>query len=396
MGVEENMANLIILKDLAVILIFAKVFGLIAKKLNVPSVVGEIVAGVIIGPTVLKLVSPNDFLIEMAEIGVILLMFLAGLETDLNELAKVGWKSAAIAILGVFIPLIGGMWLYIDFYNVSFLDSVELLKAAFIGCVLTATSVSITVQVLRELGKLRGRTGTVIMGAAIIDDVIGIVLLTFIIGIRDTSVSPVHVIIETLLFFAFSIVVGIICYFVFRKISEISPHTRRIPIAGLALCFLLSYIAEVWFGVADITGAYIAGIILCNIRDAKYIANKLDVNLYMLFGPIFFTSIGFKTEINSVSYDMIIFSVLFVLIACITKIIGCGLAAKVCKFNWKDSLKIGVGMMNRGEVALIIAQKGVATGLLSTIYFTPIILMILFSAIITPICLKVLYSGEKD
>lgn len=384
-----------IFRDLAIILIFAKAFGLIAKKLNVPSVVGEIIAGIIIGPTVLKFVSANDFLVQMAEIGVILLMFLAGLETDLNELAKVGWASAIIAILGVFVPLIGGAWLYMWFYNIPLTDETEVLKAAFLGCVLTATSVSITVQVLREMGHLKGRVGTTIMGAAIIDDVIGIVLLTFILGIKDATVSPTYVILRTMLFFAFSLVIGIICYFFFRKLSAITPGSRRIPIASLALCFALSYIAEVWFGVADITGAYVAGIILCNIRDAKYIANKLDVNLYMLFGPIFFTSIGFKTEVTTISKEMVIFSVLFVAVACITKIIGCGLAAKLCTLGWKDSLKVGVGMMNRGEVALIVAQKGFASGMLSSTFFTPIVLMILFSAIITPIGLKILYSREK-
>lgn len=384
-----------IFRDLAIILIFAKVFGLIAKRLGVPSVVGEIIAGIVIGPTVFGFVGSNDFLVQMAEIGVILLMFLAGLETDLNELAKVGWASAIIATLGVFVPLLGGAWLYMSFYHIPFTDTTEVLKAAFLGCVLTATSVSITVQVLRELGHLRGRVGTTIMGAAIIDDVIGIVLLTFILGIKDASVSPTHVVIQTMLFFAFSLVVGFICYFIFRKISDITPRTRRIPIAGLALCFALSYIAEVWFGVADITGAYIAGIILCNIRDAKFIANKLDVNLYMLFGPIFFTSIGFKTEITGISKEMIVFSVLFILIACVTKIIGCGLAAKLCTLGWKDSLKVGVGMMNRGEVALIVAQKGFSSGMLDTVFFTPIVLMILVSAIITPIALKVLYNGES-
>ncbi len=385
-----------IFRDLAIILIFAKAFGLIAKRLNVPSVVGEIIAGIVIGPTVLGFVTANDFLTPMAEIGVILLMFLAGLETDLNELRKVGWAAALIAVFGVFVPLLGGTWLYIAFYKISLLDSMEILKAVFLGCVLTATSVSITVQVLREIGHLRGRVGTTIMGAAIIDDVIGIVLLTFVLGIRDPSVSPVHVIIATMLFFVFAIVIGFICRFIFIKLSAMSKHhTRRIPIASLALCFALSYIAEVWFGVADITGAYIAGIILCNIRDAKYIANKLDVNLYMLFGPIFFTSIGFKTEISSISNDMILFSVLFLVVACITKIIGCGSVAKLCKLSWKDSLKVGVGMMNRGEVALIIAQRGVDTGMLNTVFLTPIILMILFSAIITPIALKLLYRGEK-
>ena len=183
------MENYTIFLDLAIILLFAKLFGIVATKIGVPSVVGEIIAGIVIGPTILNLVGPSDFLIEMAEIGVILLMFLAGLETDLNELKKVGWTSALIAIFGVMVPLIGGAWLYIEFYKVPFYDSVELLKALFLGCVLTATSVSITVQVLREMGKLRGKTGTAIMGAAIIDDVIGIVLLTFILGITNINMA---------------------------------------------------------------------------------------------------------------------------------------------------------------------------------------------------------------
>ena len=163
--------------DLAIILVAAKLFGLLARKVHAPQVVGEIVAGLIIGPNVLGLVNQSDFLVEMAEIGVILLMFMAGLETNLHDLLKTGPVAFLIACCGVFVPLVGGYLLYSCFYGFSAVGSDEFFRAVFIGVVLTATSVSITVSALRELGKLRGKVGTTIMGAAIIDDVIGIIVL---------------------------------------------------------------------------------------------------------------------------------------------------------------------------------------------------------------------------
>ena len=173
------------------------------------------------------------------------------------------------------------------------------------------------------------------------------------------------------------------------------PHHRRTPIYGLALCFLLAYIAEKFFGIADITGAYLAGIILCSVQDSEYIARKMDVSSYMLFGPVFFASIGLKTEISGVTPAILLFSAAFIVVALISKIIGCGLAAKLCRFSGKDALKVGVGMMTRGEVALIVAQKGLAVGLLSSVYFTSVILLIMISSIATPIVLKLLYKGEN-
>ena len=173
------------------------------------------------------------------------------------------------------------------------------------------------------------------------------------------------------------------------------PHTRRIPIAGLALCLAMAYIAEKYFGIADITGAYVAGIILCSIRDSQYIAEKMDTNSYIIFGPIFFASIGLKTNLESISMGILVFSIAFVLVGLLSKVIGCGLLARLCKFNKRDSLKIGVGMMTRGEVALIVSQKGLTAGLLTPVYFTSVILLIIISSIATPIILKVLYSKDQ-
>lgn len=384
-----------ILKDLAIIVIAAKIFGLMARKLKAPQVVGEIIAGLIIGPCLLGLVQQTDFISQMAEIGVILLMFSAGLETDLKELLSTGPKAFLIACAGVFVPLVGGTLLYMGFYGTSPFGSEKFYEAVFIGVIMTATSVSITVQALKELGKLKGKVGTTILSAAIIDDVIGIVVLTFVIGFKDPDSKPVSVMIRTVLFFVFALLVGYLSYKLFKWIDSKYPHTRRIPIAGLAYCLALSYIAERYFGIADITGAYVAGIILCSIKDSDYIAEKMDINSYMLFGPVFFASIGLKTNIDSFNLEILWFSLGFVAVALICKIIGCGLAARACGFNFQDSLKIGVGMMTRGEVALIVSQKGLSVGLLSPVYFTSVILLIVVSSISTPIVLKLLYAKEK-
>ena len=385
-----------ILKDLAIIIIAAKLFGILARKCKAPQVVGEIVAGLLIGPSILGLVDQSDFILQMAEIGVILLMFSAGLETDLKELMKTGPIAALIACAGVFIPLVLGALYYMVFYGFAPWGSNEFYEAVFIGTILTATSVSITVQSLKEMGKLKGRVGTTILSAAIIDDVIGIIVLTFVIGFKNPDSKPSTVVVNTILFFVLAVGVGFISYKIFKWIDKRYPHTRRIPIAGLAYCFIMSYVAEQYFGIADITGAYVAGIILCSINDSEYIERKIDINSYMLFGPVFFASIGLKTDLNDVTGGILLFAVGFVIVGLISKIIGCGLMARICRFKGKDALKIGVGMMTRGEVALIVAQKGLSMNLIDPVYFTAVILLIIVSSISTPIVLKFLYSRDKE
>lgn len=390
------MESYAVFKDLAIIIIAAKFCGILARKCKAPQVVGEIIAGLIIGPSILGWVNQSDFLAQMAEIGVILLMFSAGLETDLKELLKTGPIATLIACAGVFIPLVCGAFLYMAFYGVSPWGSEGFYKAVFVGTILTATSVSITVQALKEMGKLKGKVGTTILSAAIIDDVIGIIVLTFVIGFKSPDSKPLSVVINTVLFFVFAIIVGYICYKIFKVVDARYPHTRRIPIAGLAFCLAMAFIAEKYFGIADITGAYVAGIILCSIRDSNYIAEKMDINSYMLFGPVFFASIGLKTNMDSVNAEILLFSLAFVLVGLVAKIVGCGLMARLCKFNGADSLKIGVGMMTRGEVALIVSQKGLSVGLLTPVYFTSVILLIIISSIATPIILKILYARDKE
>lgn len=385
-----------ILLDLAIIVITSKFFGLIARKLKAPQVVGQIIAGLLIGPSVLGIVDLTDFISQMAEIGVILLMFSAGLETNIKDLMKTGLKAFLIACAGVFVPLIGGTLLYMGFYGAAAMGTDKFYSALFIGVIMTATSVSITVQSLRELGKLKGEVGTTIMSAAIIDDVIGIIVLTFVIGFKTPDSNPMSVVFSTILFFAFAFIVGIILYKVMKLIDAKYPHTRRIPILGLAICFIFAYVAEVYFGIADITGAYVAGIIMCSLEDSDYIAEKMDINSYMLFGPIFFASIGLKTTLDNLTVELLLFSVGFVVVALVTKIIGCGLMSRLLGYKGNDALKIGVGMMTRGEVALIVSQKGLAVGMISSVYFTAVILLIIVSSVATPIILKFLYAKDKE
>ncbi|MCI5899247.1 MAG: cation:proton antiporter [Hominisplanchenecus sp.] len=383
-----------ILKSLAIIIVAAKLCGLAASKLKAPQVVGEIIAGLLIGPSVLGLVEQTEFLSQMAEIGVVLLMFFAGLETNLKDLMKTGPKAFLIACAGVLVPLIGGFLLYSCFYGFSSVGTDEFYTAVFIGVIMTATSVSITVATLQELGHLKDTVGTTIMSAAIIDDVIGIIVLTFVIGFKNPESSPFKVVGNTVLFFVMALIVGVIGYRIFKYLDKRYPHTRRIPIFGLVLCFAMAYIAEKYFGIADITGAYVAGIILCSIQDSSYIARKVDISSYMIFGPLFFASIGIKTSISAMNGTILLFSIGFVVVALVSKIVGCGLMSRALGFKGKDSMKIGVGMMTRGEVALIVSQKGLAVGMIDSVYFTAVILLILVSSIITPIILKVLYRSK--
>ena len=293
-----------VFRSLAIIIAMAKLFGIIARKCKAPQVVGEIIAGLIIGPSVLGWVDQSDFLVQLAEIGVILLMFSAGLETNIKDLLKTGPIALLIACAGVFIPLVLGTLLYMGFYGAAPWGSEDFYKAVFIGTILTATSVSITVESLREMGRLKGKVGTTILSAAIIDDVIGIIVLTVVIGFKSPDSNPGKVALNTVLFFVLAVVAGFLFFYLFRKVDSKYPHTRRIPILGLAFCFALSYIAEKYFGIADITGAYVAGIVLCSIRDSEYIAEKMDINSYMLFGPVFFASIGLKTNIDNMDGSM--------------------------------------------------------------------------------------------
>ncbi len=379
------------LLDLTILIFSAKALGLIARRVGAPQVVGEILAGLLVGPAVLGFVQVTDPIEIFAEIGVILLMFSTGLGTDLKQLIRSGPKALLIAAVGVVVPLLGGMFIYGLFNGFSAPPSPAFYSALFMGTIITATSVSITVAALQEMGKLNTEVGTAIVGAAVIDDVIGIIVLTCVLGATTGKGSVGQVLLKILLFFAAAFVVGFLVHKIMGFLDARYPHTQRITIYSLAFCLFMSYAAEQWFGIADITGAYVAGIVLCTIKDASYVEKKIDTSSYMFFAPLFFAGIGLKTDLSSMTTGILWFSVCFIIISLITKIIGCGLAAKICRYDWMDSLRIGVGMMTRGEVALIVAQEGLDAGVLDSVYFAAVILLIIVSSVVTPVLLKKLF-----
>lgn len=384
---------------LAIILISTKVLGLFSRKIHMPAVVGALAAGVILGPSCLGMItldgSTGVFLEEMAEIGVILLMFNAGLETDLSELKKNGVASLVTALIGVIIPLVGGFLGYAMFFHTDFTDYTECLKAIFVGVVLTATSVSITVETLRELGRLKGKVGTTILGAAVIDDIVGIIVLTIVTSLKDTSVSPISVIVKILLYFVF---IGVVtfCLMKIRRFVEMQDEKRRVVILSVAFCFIMAYVSEQFFGIADITGAYFAGLMLCSLKVGPYIARRCEIPSYLIFSPVFFASVGLKVALGGMNASIWIFSALLLVIAILTKVIGCGFGAKICKCTNMEAVQIGIGMISRGEVALIVAQKGYSCGLLNDVLFAPIVLVVIVTTLLTPILLKAVMKDKPQ
>ncbi|MGN0380107.1 MAG: cation:proton antiporter [Butyrivibrio sp.] len=384
------------LRDLAIIIAAAEIFGLLARKIKLPQVVGQIIAGLLIGPCLLNWVGNTDYIKIFAEVGVILIMFSAGLETNLKTLVKTGPVALLMAFMGVFVPLVFGTVLTMAFYGFEAVGTPGFYKAVFIGVIMTATSVGITVQTLKELGKLKTELGTTIVSAAIIDDVLGIIVLTLVIGVSGGDGDGIGtILLKTLLFFVLAGGIGFLLYKLCSFLDKKFPHTRRVTIFSIAICFGLAYVAEKFFGIADITGAYVAGVILCNIEDADYVDKRIGQSSYLFFGPIFFASIGLKTDVSGMTWELLAFSLCFVAVALVGKIVGCGFAGKVTKHTWKESLICGIGMMTRGEVALIVAQKGLDVGIISAQDFTPVILLIICSSVLVPILLKVLFKNPK-
>lgn len=396
-----------VILSVGVIVIVAKYFGVLAKKIGIPQVAGMIIAGLLLRflPWFNNFGSvdsnpiyneANHFITYMSEIGVILIMFSAGLGTNVKSLIKSGFKSTIIAICGVFVPLIMGTIMALCFWGFDGFGTEKFFRALFIGTILTATSVSITVAVLKEFGKIKTEIGQTIISAAIIDDVIGIIVLTMVIGVSSGKGGYFGIILKTIAFFICSIIIGYLVYKFFRWYDKRHPHSRRIPIYALGCALIFAYCAEEFFGIADITGAYIAGIVLCSLSDASYMESKIDINSYMFFSPIFFASIGLKTNLAGFDMSLLWFAFFFVIIGCCSKIIGCGAISKVMGFSWKESYQIGLGMMVRGEVALIVATKGLSVGLIDSKYFTSVILLIIFSSMLVPIMLKKAFNNKKE
>ena len=412
-----------ILFEIAIILISTKVLGILMKKIGLPQVLGALLAGVLLGLINLGLSKIGDgrlFLVDkdnlaigtLANIGVNFIMFSAGMETNLREIKKNGVASILITALGVIVPFLIGFvvsWILPDK-----IFHLTIKQRFFFGAILTATSVGITVAVLKELGVLHGKVGASIVTAAILDDIIGIIILAvFTASTESFSIGKAFLklfaknpnaflvtLLNIILFFAVAIALGILVHRIFKKISEKNPHTRRLSIFGIALCFIFAAMAESLFGVAAITGAFVAGMMIANMKESHYVERRMDMSAYMMFSPLFFANIGISLNYNQIgkmfsssgAIYIILFCLAFVIFGMAAKLVGCGVGAKVCKYKWQESVKVGIGMMVRGEVCLIFANTGKDAGLISEEYYPAIILLIIVSSILTPLLLKMLYK----
>ena len=378
--------------QIALILVSTKVCGLITRRFQMPQVVGALLAGLLLGPAVFGLLpSDSEMIKQLAELGVIVIMFSAGMETDIRDLKNAGKSGFLVAMLGVLVPLLGGAGL------AAWLAPTEnMLQNFFIGTVLTATSVSITVEALREMGRLQSRVGNTILAAAIIDDILGIIALTIMTSLGGGGESIAVVLLKIVLFLVvccFVYVVGlkVLDWYIERAGRR---DLRRFPIAAFVVCLMMAWIAEHFFGVADITGAFAAGLMIGATKKAGYIASKFEPVQYLFLAPVFFASIGMTVVLPAMSTQIVIFSVLLVVVAVLSKWLGCGVGAKLCGFSTRECNQIGLGMVCRGEVALIVANKGAEVGLMPDALFAPVIIMVIISTILTPILLKLAYRGE--
>lgn len=372
--------------ELCLILVLTKFLGSITNKLKITNVVGALIAGIILGPSVLKIVSYDTFWEYTSHIGVILLMFNAGLETDLDHIKNVGLSSFLIATMGVILPLIVGFSIGYFIMNLSYLDSI------FLGIIFTPTSVSITSQTLKDLKAFSSKSGSAIMGSAIIDDILGVFILTLFGGALGQEVEIKNVLIGLALFFVFAyLLIKFLPTFI-NNLSISKEHKHRMPLYALILCFAISFISEEFFHVTSIIGAYLTGIVFSKYVFHHTVYKQLNYLSYFIFSPIFFASIGMQTKLSSFNKTIIIFTVILFIGAALSKFIACFITSKILGYEFLDSSKIGVGMISRGEVALIIMNIGVANGILKENLVSPLIIVVILTTIITPILLSSLYK----
>ncbi len=423
-----------LLLPLALILLLSKLLQMGCKRVKMPQVVGMLLAGIIIafidkipGLNLLD-DSARAGIKFLAEIGVVLIMFSAGLGTNLNSIKSSGVSAIVVTSLGVIVPM-GLGFLVAGLFNgfggtITLEDGLTVSKTwsnLFYGVILTATSVSVTVATLKEMHRLNGKAGTIIISAAILDDIIGVIVLSVVLSLSGAGSSGentlgslmcsndvVAVFLNVLFFFIFTIAIGVGIHYLFKYLNKKKPHTRRLPIFGLAFCFFMAFASEKFFGVADITGAYFAGLALAGIghhinpiRDvladdtSDYIERKSDVLSYMIFSPIFFANVGINADFSGLKATMIGFGCCYILAGLLGKVLGCGIGAKITGNHLKDSIRIGIGMMARAEVALICANKGIDAGLVDSGMSTFIVIMIIVSSFVTPLILKLTYKNEN-
>jgi monovalent cation:proton antiporter-2 (CPA2) family protein len=375
----------VIILQIAIILISSKIAGSLSVRLGQPSVLGKLLIGIILGPSVLGLVNETETLAEFSQIGVILLMFIAGLETDIDEFKRTGKASSFVGIGGIIVPLVLG-------YFAGTIMNLSTMESWFLGLLLSATSVSISVQALKEMNRLKTPEGATILGAAVIDDVVVIIALAFLMSFAGGDVHLTTVILKKVIFFAAAILVSwkVVPWFM-TKFSSLKV-TETVISSALIICFIYAYLAE-YTGVAAIIGAYIAGVAISVTQFKHEVFEKTETISYSIFVPVFFTSIGITAQFAGISENIILIIVLSIL-AILTKLIGSAIGAKVAGFSWNSSWGIGSAMVSRGEVALIIAAIGLESNLLNQNMFAVIVIVVLVTTIVTPPMMKVFFQTK--
>lgn len=384
---------------LALTLFAAKIAGYISIRLGQPSVLGELLIGVVLGPSLLNLLnlpvldqeSMGEILRLMGEIGVLLLMFIAGMELDFNELRHTGCVAALAGTLGVVVPVLLGC-------GVGLLFQMDIRMALFLGLALGATSVSISAQTLLEMKVLRTRVGFGLLGAAVFDDILVILLLSIFFAFVDGSGNMTSIL---LVFGRMSLFFAVAAAFGLWVLPQLIKWVRNLPVSqpvlSLAVVVMLGYglAAELLGGMAAITGAFLAGLMFARSPEKDVLAPRISALAYGFFVPIFFVNIGLNVHLEDVSSGLAL-TIVLILAAIIGKFIGAGLGAYWGGFSRREAAQLGAGMISRGEVGLIVASVGATAGLVSDIEFSAIVEMVVVSTLITPPILRLLFKQPDN
>ena len=385
-----NVESSAILLDLFIMLAAAKLMAEVFERLRQPAVVGEILAGVIVGPSLLGWVAPSDVISVLAEFGVIFLLFNVGLETKPQAIFNVGKRAVLVGTFGVILPFVAGYFIAVA-WGGSFAESM------FIGAALVATSVGITARVLGSMGLLDTQTARIILGAAVIDDILGLIILSLVQAVSQGSISYVGLAKTAAAAILFTLFVALVGS---RVINRLAPFIQRLRLGkpfftlGLILCLGLS-VASVYIGVAAIIGAFLAGMALAEATEENHKMHRLTTGVTEFLVPFFLVNIGMQLNL-AVFRDasIITFAVLLTLIAVVTKIIGCGIGA--LGMRRREVAQIGVGMVPRGEVGIVVAQIGLGLGVIGPSFFASVLFMAVATTLIAPPFVKILFTEDRD
>lgn len=380
------------LLEACVILIGVLAAGRVSQRLGQPAVLGQLLVGVLFGPALLGWLQPGQLISEIAEIGVVLLMFIAGLETRFEDIQRNTFAATLVAVLGVALPFVGG-WL------ITTLWGFDPTTAIFTGVLLVATSVSISAQTLKELGYLQSRPGVTILAAAVLDDVLGIVVLSVVLGSLGAAdgghgAAPLPLLLGRMAgFFAVAILVG---YWLLPLLMRpVARMEGSLPLLTVAISVALAFAwAAEFAGLAGIIGSYLAGLMLSLTELREKIMHEVEHIAYAFFVPFFFANVGLSATFAGMTGPFLFFVLLVVLVAAVTKIAGCGVGALLARFPVRDATAVGVGMMARGEVGLIIATIGLDQGLLQAELYTAMVFVSLGTTLLTPPLLKAVFRGR--